>query len=310
MCSTSSRDVLYLSSSDRQVIGMGDMQTDLRDLIARNLPGYDVRSIVSMGEGLDNVSFLVNGELVVRQSKFPDANAIRREVTVLEIVGRCATLPVPRITFADPDAGLLAYRKLPGTPLLDMAVAHRPAIAGALGEFLHAIHSIPLAEVGGIVPREDEPLQEWLDEARAAFAEISPRLPASARQRIESFLRQSPPAEPPRFTFCHNDFGAEHILIDPGTSRITGIIDWTDAAIADPVRDLALILRDLGPDALDRALESYGTDLTPDDHARLVFHARCKLIEDLAFGIQNGLTRYVDASRAHLDWTFHTTSIQ
>jgi hypothetical protein len=65
-----------------------------------------------------------------------------------------------------------------------------------------------------------------------------------------------------------------------------------------------LVLRDLGPDALDAALGAYGRPLTPDDRERLLFHARCKLIEDLAFGIETGATRYLDAALAHLEWTF------
>jgi hypothetical protein len=38
----------------------------------------------------------------------------------------------------------------------------------------------------------------------------------------------------------------EHVLVDVEANAVTGIIDWTDAAIADPARDLALIYRDFG----------------------------------------------------------------
>lgn len=288
---------------------MPEPPSTLQPLIARHLPGYEVRSIELMGEGLDNVAYLVNEELVVRQARKPDADAIRREVAALEIVGRYATVPVPEVVFADAAAGVLAYRHLAGTPLMYVASGNTSAIGTILGAFLGPIHGIPMPETEGVAPREDEPLQVWLDEAISAYEDIADHLPAPARMRIDSFLKEAPPSDPERLTFCHNDFGAEHILVDPGTMRVTGIIDWTDAVIADPVRDLALILCDLGPDALCRALVVYGMHLTPADHARLVFHARCKLIEDIAYGLESGATGYVDAALAHLDWTFQTTSL-
>jgi aminoglycoside phosphotransferase (APT) family kinase protein len=41
--------------------------------------------------------------------------------------------------------------------------------------------------------------------------------------------------------FSHNDLGIEHVLIDPGTWTVTGIIDWSDAAIVDPAIDFGLL---------------------------------------------------------------------
>jgi aminoglycoside phosphotransferase (APT) family kinase protein len=271
-----------------------------------DLKGYDIQSVERLGEGLDHIAHLINGDIVVRQAKEPDPGAVQREAAVLRIVGEHTELPVPSVLFADPDEGLLAHRFLPGLPLIDMAEADHTGIGLQLGRFLSSLHGIPLVEVEEILPREEEPLQEWLDEARESFSVIADHLGPAACSRIEAFLAAPPPADPDRLAFCHNDFGAEHILVDPDTMRVTGIIDWADAAIADPVRDLALILRDLGPGALDAALEAYGRRLTPDDRRRLVFHARCKLIEDLAYGLETASNRYIDAALAHLDWTFGT----
>jgi hypothetical protein len=48
-----------------------------------------------------------------------------------------------------------------------------------------------------------------------------------------------------------------------------------------------------------RALD-YATGLRP----RAVFHARCSLFEDLAYGIEAGLSAYTDMSLAALEWLF------
>jgi aminoglycoside phosphotransferase (APT) family kinase protein len=40
------------------------------------------------------------------------------------------------------------------------------------------------------------------------------------------------------------------------TRASTGIIDWSDAALADPAYDFGLLCRDLGAAALDLALNA------------------------------------------------------
>jgi hypothetical protein len=71
-----------------------------------------------------------------------------------------------------------------------------------------------------------------------------------------------------------------------------------------PARDFGLIHRDLGPAALDAALAAYRPE--PDASAalrdRALFHARCGLLEDLAFGLQSDRPRYVENSLAALAW--------
>ena len=85
--------------------------------------------------------------------------------------------------------------------------------------------------------------------------------------------------------FCHNDLGAEHVLVDTETNTVTGVIDWTDAAIADPAYDLALIYRDLGAEVFGRTLDHYGCRFDAVDRERAAFYARCSLLEDLAYGL-------------------------
>jgi hypothetical protein len=45
------------------------MIEEIRALLTRHLPGYEVRSVAKLGEGLDNVAYEVNAELIVRASK-------------------------------------------------------------------------------------------------------------------------------------------------------------------------------------------------------------------------------------------------
>ena len=68
--------------------------------------------------------------------------------------------------------------------------------------------------------RDVYPLAAWLRDAEEDYREVSGRLPASARRRIEGFLGRTPPVEPRTEAFCHNDLGAEHVLTE--TTLTTG----------------------------------------------------------------------------------------
>jgi aminoglycoside phosphotransferase (APT) family kinase protein len=90
-------------------------------------------------------------------------------------------------------------------------------------------------------------------------------------------------------------------LVDPGDLTVTGVIDWTDAAIADPAAEAGRLLRDLGPDALDLVLD--GMDGAGGDRdvvaTRAWCHARLLAVEDLAYAIAHR-PRLVPHERATL----------
>jgi aminoglycoside phosphotransferase (APT) family kinase protein len=283
---------------------------EIRALLSRHLPGYKVTSSVKLGEGLDNAAYEVNGELIVRASKQADhalrSESTRREADLLATVAGLSTLPVPEPIFMDARAGLLAYVKLPGLPLMDHPVAEPAGLAPALGRFLSRLHQAPLEKVEQLVERDAYPLPAWREDAQRDYQEIAEHLPAAARPLVEGFLGRTPPAEPrAAAVFCHNDFGAEHVLVDAGANALTGIIDWTDAAITDPARDLALVYRDLGPEVFRLTLGYYEGPFEDADRERTVFYARCTLLEDIAYGLSTrGARRYAEAGLAHLAWTF------
>lgn len=117
-------------------------------------------------------------------------------------------------------------------------------------------------------------------------------------------MARVPPDGPRTQVFCHNDLGTEHILVDVEAHAITGVIDWTDAAIADPMHDFARIYRDLGPEVFELMVARYEGNVGDRDRARALFYARCSLLEDVAFGVRSGARQYTDAGLAHLDWMF------
>jgi aminoglycoside phosphotransferase (APT) family kinase protein len=61
-----------------------------------------------------------------------------------------------------------------------------------------------------------------------------PRLPPLAGPRGWRSDRQVRCAERAELVLSHNDLGIEHVLVDPATLEVTGVVDWSDAAIVDP----------------------------------------------------------------------------
>jgi aminoglycoside phosphotransferase (APT) family kinase protein len=219
-------------------------------------------------------------------------------------VAGLSTLPVPEPVFVDAEAGLLAYVKLSGVPLIDHPVAEPALLAPALGRFLSRLHQAHLAKVQALVEWDTYPLLAWREDAQRDYREIVEHIAAAARPLVEDFLARTPPAEPRAAVFCHNDLGAEHVLVDVETNAVTGVIDWADAAIADPARDLALIYRDLGTEIFELMVDCYEGRFDDSDRERAVFYARCKLIEDIAYGVRTGARPYVEAGLARLARTF------
>jgi aminoglycoside phosphotransferase (APT) family kinase protein len=281
---------------------------EIRALLARHLPGYEVQSVTSLGGGLDNLVYEVNGELVVRRSRETDpaerGQLVRREAALLNMVREVSPLPVPEVAFADTAAGVLAYAKLPGYPLNERQVTDTERLATQLGEFLGRLHGAPLDAMSTIVPLDTEPLAAWLRDVEKCYEKVAMLIPAETRPLVERFLAESPPAEAQTAVFCHNDLGSEHVLVDAEGSMVTGVIDWTDAAITDPAYDLGLIYRDLGPEFLDSVLANYAGKWVEADLGRVVFYARCGVLEDIAYGVESGARRYADAGLAHLPWIF------
>ncbi|MEV5779544.1 phosphotransferase family protein [Streptomyces sp. NPDC048448] len=291
-----------------------DRVADVRGVVSAHMPDCRIESVVALGEGLDNLVYEVNGELIVRFSKEPDlarrSALVDHEARVLAAVADISPLPVPEPAFTVAEQGCLAYHKLPGAPLLDMSPhqrsAHGTSIAATLGELLTALHAVPVDRLGDLVDVDHQPLAEWRHEATRNYVTVAGQVPAAHRRPVEAFLEAAPPHDGRTPTFSHNDLGIEHVLVDPATWTVTGIIDWSDAAVVDPAYDFGLLHRDLGPAATRAAISGYRTDA--DDLAalseRAVFYARCSVFEDLAHGIETEQDKYVDKSLAAMEWLF------
>jgi aminoglycoside phosphotransferase (APT) family kinase protein len=274
---------------------------DVGAWVAEVLPDRSVTSVRRLGEGLDHVAWLVDDALIVRVAK---AGAVageqtRREAALLDVVCRVSPVPTPRVVLAAAEEGILVCTFLTGTSLLDTSTPPAPAAAKQLGELLTALHGVPGEMVAQLIEVDDTSPQDWLEEARASWHLVRAMAPPERVAAVGGFLSAAAPGSCRRRVFCHNDLGSEHLLVDAG-GELTGVIDWSDAALADPAVDFSRLYRDFGADFALRVRAHYS--VAPSDGAddealeRILFYARCSVIEDLAFAHETNDARYRSAA--------------
>ena len=294
--------------------GMGNKADDEQ---ARSLAEVLGATVEPFARGGASRTYRVTGtdELVTAPPGWParpePAEEVERRAALLRWVGARVRVPVPAVVRTFPEAGLVVVKRLPGRPLLDLAPERRtalaPAVGAALGGLLAELHTWPPRHDDGLAGVDDTPPAAWHREAVGHAEEIAPHLDEQQRDDVDRFLEQPVPAPATDLAFSHLDLGAEHVLVaDDGTgTRVTGVIDWDDAAVGDPALDLALVLRDLGPPGFEAALAAYADGGGRVDGLldRVRFMAGCKTLEDLAFGHTAGRPSYVGNALRAWPWT-------
>lgn len=238
----------------------------LEDLVARIRDAFprlvfsDARLIDA---GDDHLVVVLDDRWVAR---FPRSTNYRglfaAELNLLSKLATHSPLPVPRYHQVSDDGsfgiyGLIQGRNMTPHVFANLDPAERNAAIASLSSFLSTLHALPektIRQSDGNVART------WTGEQFATLyrdtrrAKIAGAVPASALARFDAFhdaLRTLAPG-PPRL--AHNDLTDDHILVSDG--RISGIIDFTDAAFGDPAIDFAWFWR-LGEANVDLLLRKY-----------------------------------------------------
>ncbi|MEW1545923.1 phosphotransferase family protein [Streptomyces tsukubensis] len=263
-----------------------------------SLAGTPVRRVA---EGSEHATWFIGDDRVLRLAADEDVTLRqRREVALRDALRGRLPVPVPESLASGEWAPRLAYtldRRLPGRS------AEERQVSGAgeldLAGLLAALRSYGRTEPGdpapagaaaagggsgagtGSVDLPREPVRDpagLREEAlRAAGRSVDPALdPGLVLRRLAV---PPPPAAPDTAVLLHNDLKGEHLLIgDDG--EITGVLDWTDAALGDPAEDIAGLAISVGAPAAVRAaaLASYG----PEVCLRGLWLARCDTLVRLA----------------------------
>jgi aminoglycoside 2''-phosphotransferase len=270
------------------------------ELLQACYPTLQVQRSSLLGEGWDSVAVLVNDQHVFRFAKRPDA-AVRqaRETELLSLLADRLPLPIPRYTYtwtdpAWPGKRIVGYRLTPGEPLMLTRPEYHATQAARLGAFVSALHAVPLEEARrhGVMSRDAASLREAY---RGFFATVRanmlPLFTVPEQAAIVAFW-SGYLEDDACFTFTptlvHRDLVPEHVLFDPTTGHLTGVIDWGDAGIDDPAVDFAGVRRQLGEEFALQMLATYRHALDATVLRRMDFYAGMEPFHEIQFAQTHG----------------------
>ena len=276
--------------------------------IAGQFPELKPTTASYLGEGCDSVALLVNDTWVFRFPKTSEVEAqLAVESALLPRLAPRLPLEIPRFEFHGRPGDhfprrFVGYRRINGAPALGMDPGELdPADVERLGHFLARLHDTPL-DVARTCGVRDEPLAEVLEELRdEAIGDLEEVCRVAPEAPVHDWraLLEHPPAVPDSApVLAHNDLAAEHILVDAAMHRVTGVIDWSDAAITAPEADFAGFYHWGGEEltgAVLRAYEAVRGPLGPDTLTMARYLGACRGAMDVAFGVQTERPEYVAA---------------
>lgn len=233
---------------------------ELNDAIVRAVLHEQFKLSVSscrlLGEGFDNLVYLINDALVFRFPRRLEAvELIRREMSILMKLADQVTLKVPHPTYIG-QASALFPRPFYGHPLLEgrsgssvkLSDGQLATAAKTLARFLRSLHGLDVAELH-LNPNDLTPIFDRADWPRMKgnfverFGEIKKNYPMKAHEeKISIILSEAEGYQLNRAhtSLIHGDLYHRHLLFDEH-NRLDGVIDWGDAGVGDSIADLGIV---------------------------------------------------------------------
>jgi macrolide phosphotransferase len=104
---------------------------------------------------------------------------------------------------------------------------------------------------------------------------------------------------PPHSALVHCDLHPGHIVLDP-EGRVTGLLDWTEAEVADPASDFAIYFAAFGESGLTALLEQYeqaGGKTWPRMKDHIIEQMAAYPVLIASFAMKSGLEEYLVMAR-------------
>ena len=233
--------------------------------IIENKFGLKVTDVVVLGQGLDSVAYLVNGEYVFKQSKHEESRMnMKKEIKVLNYLKGKLSLQIPVIEFYDEEYSVCGYKEIKGKKLtkdmyFSMSKDEQDRLAQKIALFLKELHSLDLPDIEDL---ELDVVDDYRSDYESLKGTIYSTIPDKIKEYLDNLFRRILSDE--RITryvkaLCHNDLSCNHIIMR--NNEVVGIIDFGDVAVTDRDKDFVYLLEDsteeLGRDFGLKVLDYY-----------------------------------------------------
>lgn len=246
-------------------------ETGAQKLIRADFPQVKADSITLIGEGWDNLVFLVDNHWVFR---FPRRRVavplLEQEIKVLHALRGQLPLEIPNPAFLGTastqfSAPFYGHAQIIGTTGCKVSLSQTQygQAASKLAVFLRTLHSIKLtsseqSDIGAPhfnrldFPRLRASLGERQEPLRLAFgADAFDSLVERLCEGAKDYASQG-------FGLIHGDLYDRHLIFND-RNELSGVIDFGDAGMSDPVIDLGVVYQFFPPDAHSIFFETYGS---------------------------------------------------
>ena len=214
-----------------------------KDIINNTFPELKIDKIQKIGEGDTYVAFLVNGHYLFKQAKANEGRQqLKKEVLLMESLSGAFSISIPKFVFVSPDYHFGAYEILPGISFTEYLEGNKFTISHAeqINMFLTTLHSTTLApDQFDLLPTMNY-FEEYKEDYEFLKSNLTNLFSKSQKkiilEKYESYLscKNNFEIKP---VLLHNDFSFNHIICDRTSGKITGVIDFGDAAIGDAAYD-------------------------------------------------------------------------
>ncbi|MFD3502885.1 phosphotransferase family protein [Streptomyces sp. NPDC058676] len=246
------------------------MRAGARDLCARL--GLTDAPLTRFPEGSQPV-YAVGDDLVLKLFPSSAARDGVAEGRVLSHLHGLLPVPTPRVRDFGPYENGWQYVLM--TRLHGENLAHgwdrlhrtdQERLVADIGETLAVLHSLDPAPLADVLGPGD--WGAFLDRRHAVAVEQQRRkgLPAAWLEQIPDFLASVNLTRSPRPALLHTEVMAQHFLVAPDGSRLTGLFDFEPAMIGDRAYDfvgVGLFVTRGDPRLLARLTASYGQAFEP-----------------------------------------------
>lgn len=235
--------------------------------ITKEFPDITYTSSQYLDHGWDDVVLILDSKFVFA---FPRADKyiqekFQKELRLMPKLAPKLPLPVPVFTHIARSGLFAGYPYIAGERLRREVIetfnsSQRRCAAQTMAVFMQAMHQFPVrtARVCGVT--KTWTVAEHRAWAADRLAYIVKHLSKKQAQELQSLFDSCMHSGlHERMCLIHQDLTSEHILFDTRTKKISGIIDFGEAQIGDPLNDLARMW-EYGEDFVDLVLKYYRTN--------------------------------------------------
>ncbi len=229
------------------------------ELITSSFPDLEIRSIELLQGGWDNYVFLVNGRSVFR---FPIKKefipSLKSEIRLLSMLDGFPVRVPKYVHVAQSGPFFAGYTFIDGMPL-NTVPEITEGITGDMVSIVEYLRDLEVAEVApsGIPAYSVETWKSRMSSMvdgfrKSLLSHVNEDVFITAHSQIDGLLPGVPESS---FRLVHSDLYRGNVLVKPGLSGISAVIDWQEAAIGDIALDVAALALDFGREFTARLAE-------------------------------------------------------